>query len=437
VLSLFVANQYLASARGIKQINANSRAPKYDQFSTALTGLMSIRAFDKTEFYKERMFRIIDNGAKSEWALALCAEWLNFRTQMLGVLFTVLLTTAVAFSRFDPSFAGFILSFSLKYTEALGAVLRQIADLRIGFSSVEQVVEYTNLESERQDGIIPPASWPSEGRIEVKNLVVTYHKSLPPVLKDISFSTDKHERIGIVGRTGAGKSTLALAMFQFMEATAGTIVIDGLDTSTIKLPELRRRMILIPQDPILFSGTLRSNLDVLGKLEDAELMKILETVHLISPKTDTLENEKGRSGLPIPSPDKNIFEDLSTQISEGGLNISQGQRQLVCMARAIVERQKIMIMDEATSAVDMPTDRLIQQSIRTNFPNSTLLVIAHRLSTVADFDRILVFQEGRIAEFASPLELYNAKGIFYDMVSKSGESDTIHKIIMDGALKRS
>jgi len=284
----------------------------------------------------------------------------------------------------------------------------------MSFNATERVVEYTELKTEVQGGDKPPAAWPTEGRVEVRDLVAAYAEDLPPVLKGLSFTVEGHQRVGVVGRTGAGKSSLTLALFRFIPIRGGTVYIDGIDTSKIPLHDLRSRLAIIPQDPVLFSGTIRTNLDPFDEHTDAELHDALERVHLISgtgaPSRDpTLVANGTTSGTATPStataiPERNIniFTSLSSKISEGGLNLSQGQRQLLCLARAIVAHPRVMLLDEATSAVDMATDVLIQRSIREEFGDSTLVVIAHRLSTIADFDRILVMSEGRAVEFGSP-----------------------------------
>ena len=306
-------------------------------------------------------------------------------------------------------------------------------------NATERVVEYSRIPVEDQFGAgsqhagddnntMPtvPAAWPTEGRLEVEGLVVRYAPDLPPVLKGLSFTIAKNQRIGVVGRTGAGKSSLTLALFRFLEASAGSIHIDGLDISKIGLHDLRSRLAIIPQDPVLFSGTLRSNLDAFDKHSDIELYDALERVHLI-------RSSATKSGATSPATldtNINIFKSLSSHISEGGLNLSQGQRQLLCLARAIVSRPKIMVLDEATSAVDMATDFLIQRSIRNEFQDSTLLVIAHRLSTIADFDRILVMSDGKAVEFGVPRELLEERGLFWEMVQQSGEKDKLEEIIL-------
>lgn len=305
-------------------------------------------------------------------------------------------------------------------------------------NGTERIVEYSRIPIEDQFGREPqpgaenktmkstvPAAWPTEGRLEIEGLVVGYDPDLPPVLKGLSFNVTKNQRIGVVGRTGAGKSSLTLALFRFLEAREGSIRIDGIDISTIGLHDLRSRLAIIPQDPVLFSGTIRSNLDPFNDQTDADLYDALKRVHLIRRSI----NGSGTFTPILADTNVNIFQSLSSRISEGGLNLSQGQRQLLCLARAIVARPKIMILDEATSAVDMATDFLIQHSIRTEFHDSTLIVIAHRLSTIADFDKILVMSDGKAVEFDSPIKLLDAKGLFWDMVAQTGEKDQLEKII--------
>jgi len=255
-------------------------------------------------------------------------------------------------------------------------------------------------------------------------------------LKGLTFRVDRNERVGVVGRTGAGKSSLTLALFRFLEARSGTIYIDGLDISKINLHDLRSRLAIIPQDPVLFSGTIRSNLDPFEHHTDAELRDCLERVHLLTDSADAsgAVTPRGEANETSPTPtlnikNTNIFNNLDSAISEGGLNLSQGQRQLLCLARAIVSRPRVMVLDEATSAVDMHTDSLIQRSIREEFTDSTLIVIAHRLSTIADFDRILVLSDGHVAEFGTPKELWEQGGIFRGMCEESGEKKKLQDIV--------
>lgn len=351
---------------------------------------------------------------------------------MVGAAFsTTVGIIIVTLPGIDAALAGFALSFSLEYTNAVIWAIRYYTNLELNMNAAERIIEYANLPTEPQDGADPPAAWPSEGRLEVTDLVVGYAPDLPPVLRGLSFRVERNERIGVVGRTGAGKSSLTLALFRFLEAREGSITIDGLQISKIKLHALRSRLAIIPQDPVLFSGTIRSNLDAFDEHTDAELHDALQRVHLISTATSCDEPTSSNAPTtPTQHANTNPFMSLQSSISEGGLNLSQGQRQLLCLARAIVSRPKILVLDEATSAVDMATDALIQRSIREEFGDATLIVIAHRLSTIADFDKILVMGEGRSLEFGPPRELMALDGgVFKEMVRESGEAGKLEALI--------
>ena len=357
----------------------------------------------------------------------------------MGAVFAILVAAVIVFSGIEPSLAGFALGFALQYSTAVTWTARNYANVELSMNAVERVNEYSNIPIEDQSSSVKaPAAWPAEGRLEVSNLVAGYAPELPPVLKGLSFNVEKNQRIGVVGRTGAGKSSLTLALFRFLEAREGSIHIDGIDISKVSLYDLRSRLAIIPQDPVLFSGTVRSNLDPFDNHSNSELFDALSRVHLINSTGATSHDEPNttESTCTTPTPptppysNTNIFQSLTSRISEGGLNLSQGQRQLLCLARAIVSRPKIMVLDEATSAVDMDTDILIQRSIRQEFQNSTLIVIAHRLSTIVDFDRILVMSDGRQVEFDSPGSLMEREeGIFRGMVEQSGERTKLESVI--------
>jgi ABC-type multidrug transport system fused ATPase/permease subunit len=412
-------------------LESNAKSPVFEQFSSALTGVGTIRAFSKTDVYISRMFSKIDTHASSFWHLWAFNRWMGFRMSLIGGFFATFVAIFILLmGSIDASLAGFALSFALEYTSTVIWTVRHYTNLELDMNAAERIIEYSNLPTESQDGIEPPAHWPSEGRLEVNDLVVSYADDLPPVLKGLTFNIERNERIGVVGRTGAGKSSLTLALFRFLEAREGSIHIDGLDISTINLHALRSRLAIIPQDPVLFSGTVRSNLDAFDEHTDAELRDALVRVHLV---TEAEFNAASGSTTPITPTNrrnKNLFTSLSSRITEGGLNLSQGQRQLLCLARAIVSRPKVMVLDEATSAVDMETDALIQKSIREEFGDCTLVVIAHRLSTIVDFDKILVLGEGKVVEFGRPKELWeNAEGAFRSMVDESGERGKLEEII--------
>ncbi|KAH6672198.1 putative ABC bile acid transporter [Halenospora varia] len=438
-VSVYIAQVYLPGAREIKRIQSTAQSPIFDLFSSALNGVGTIRAFDKCEEYSARMNEKMDDLIRPWYYRWAFTRWLTFNMSMVGSLFSTLVAIFIFLKKgMPPALAGFALSFASDFSGSLQWAIRRHASVEQEMNAAERIMEYCSLPAESQDGADPPAHWPSEGRLEFSNLTIGYAPGLPPVLKNLSFSLQPNERIGVVGRTGAGKSSLTLALFRFLEAREGSISIDGLDISKIKLHELRSRLAIIPQDPVLFSGTIRSNLDVSNEHGDAELRDALIRVHLVtaeefeptSPATPTSDAPSST----FSNRNRNPFASLSSPITESGGNLSQGQRQLLCLARAIVARPKILILDEATSAVDMATDSLIQQSIREEFKNSTLIVIAHRLSTIVDFDKILLLGEGEVKEFGTPRELWELGegngGLFWGMVGESGDKDELEKIIL-------
>ncbi|KAH6634154.1 P-loop containing nucleoside triphosphate hydrolase protein [Chaetomium sp. MPI-SDFR-AT-0129] len=427
LICLYYALRYLGAARPVKRLESTTKSPVFEQFGSALTGVTTIRGFDKTQVYIERMYEKIDDYSTTTWHHWMFNRWMGWRMSLVGSFFSSLVSILILLTPgMDAALAGFALSFALEFSSSVMWTIRLYATAELNMNSAERIVEYTELQTESLGGVSPPAAWPTEGRIEVDDLVVGYASDLPPVLKGLTFNVNRNERIGVIGRTGAGKSSLTLALFRFLEARSGSIHIDGIDISKIKLHDLRSRLAIIPQDPVLFSGTVRSNLDPFDHHTDAALRDCLERVHLIS--------DTSGSATPVESAtptNTNIFSDLSSPISEGGLNLSQGQRQLLCLARAIVSHPRVMVLDEATSAVDMHTDALIQRSIREEFTDATLLVIAHRLSTIADFDRVLVLSDGRVAEFGTPKELWEKgeEGIFRGMCEESGEKDKLRGIV--------
>lgn len=468
---------FLTGAREIQRVESVARSPVFELIESSLGGLTTIRAYAKTEEHMQRMYSRIDRQAAALRNLWLLNRWLGYRLQIIGAIFsTATAALAVYLPSISAAMAGFAISFALQYNYALAMALRYYASVELGMNATERVIEYCNIETENQEGLDPPAAWPAEGRIEVCDLKVSYAPDLPAALNGLSFTVERGQRVGVVGRTGAGKSSLALAFFRFLEARDGYIAIDGLDISKIKLQALRSRLANIPQEPVLFSGTIRSNLDPFGEHSDTELYYAMGEVHLIRPSdvqgADSSSNPKSINGtdkdsssstLYNPSNDEgdephsssspspplsaldpqvsNPFVSLSTPVSQGGLSLSQGQRQLLCLARAILSKPKILILDEATSAVDTQTDTIIQRSIRSEFGPSneqhhggsgtTLLVIAHRLSSVADFDRILVMDQGKAVEFGSPRELLGIEGGFFrNLVSQSGEKAAVEEIIL-------
>ncbi|KAI9273715.1 P-loop containing nucleoside triphosphate hydrolase protein [Sporodiniella umbellata] len=402
-----IGSYYLETSRDMKRLNSVSRSPIYVQFNESINGVTTIRAFGSQQrFVNENYAKIDSNNRPFIWMWAT-NRWLHCRVDVLGAFvgFCTGFVLVLARGWVDPGLAGLSLSYSLTFTHHVLWVVRNYAMNEMNMNAIERVHEYLDVEEEPPADVpetAPGANWPENGSVEIKNLVMQYAPENPPVLRDVSFKVNPREKIGIVGRTGSGKSTLALSLFRFMEPTSGSIIIDGVDIHKIGLNVLRSRLTIIPQDPVLFSGTLRSNLDPFNQHDDAELWASLKRAHLI---------EDGENSV-----------DLDSPVAENGSNWSQGQRQLIALARALVKKSALIILDEATSSVDFDTDHKIQKTIRTEFENSALLCIAHRIRTVADYDRILVLDHGEVKEYDTPYALMTKEGgIFNQMCIRSGE----------------
>ncbi|KAF1996082.1 P-loop containing nucleoside triphosphate hydrolase protein [Amniculicola lignicola CBS 123094] len=412
-LATVVGGRYVLVSRALRRLENISKSPVFETFNTTVTGIATIRAYRRTQTYITKMHHQIDAWTMNTFYIALANRWMSFRMALIAALFTLASGIVLVVIPIDTSLVGLALSFILDFTESLRFTIRWFGDLELEMSAMERVLEYTTLPTEPiTQGKPPAAAWPASGAIEFEDLEVSYAPHLPPVLKSISLQIRHGERIGVVGRTGAGKSSLTLALFRFLEPISGRISIDGVDTSSVALADLRSRLAIIPQHPVLFSGTIRSNMDPFNTHSDTELFDVLAKVNLITPL-----NRNGRDT------DNNMFEDLSHSISESGKNLSQGQQQLLSIARALLSRSKIIVLDEATSAVDMATDQLIQDAIRDWFNDSTLIVIAHRLSTVCHFDRIMVLDFGQMVELGTPRELWEKEGVFRSMCEQAGQGE--------------
>ncbi|KAM6095067.1 multidrug resistance-associated protein 1-like isoform 9-T9 [Chlamydotis macqueenii] len=332
-------------------------------------------------------------------------KWLSVRLEFLGnlMVFFAALFVVLSGNTVSSSTVGLSISYALNIIQSLNFWVRKACEIETNAVSIERVCEYAKMDKE-EPWIMskrPPVGWPDRGIIEFVNYKAQYRKDLGLALNDLSFQTQSKEKVGIVGRTGAGKSTLASCLFRVLEGSEGKIIVDGIDISTIGLHDLRGNLNIIPQDPVLFSGTLQSNLDPLGKHSDLELWEVLELCDL----KDFVQS------LP---------KKLLHEISEGGENLSVGQRQLVCLARVLLRKTKILVLDEATASVDMETDNLVQSTIKREFYNCTILTIAHRLHTVMDSERVLVLDAGRILEYDTPRNLLQRKGAFSEMVAEAG-----------------
>ncbi|KAI0342903.1 ABC transporter [Trametopsis cervina] len=433
VVYLWAAIFYRASARELKRLDAILRSSLYSHFSESLSGLATIRAYgEQDRFLKDNQKRV-DTENRAYWLTVTNQRWLGIRLDFLGILLTFVVAILTVGTRFSisPSQTGVTLSYIISVQQAFGWLVRQSAEVENDMNSVERIVHYaTSLEQEPAHLLPekkPKGKWPSEGRVEMNNVVLKYRPELPDVLKGLTMTVNPGEKIGIVGRTGAGKSSIMTALYRLVELTSGSIVIDGVDISTVGLTDLRRGLAIIPQDPVslLFSGTLRTNLDPFGHHDDARLWDALKRSYLVE--------DKHRSSLERGSvdDDSTLNSGANTPISrfsldsiveDEGNNLSVGQRSLVSLARAIVFDAKVLILDEATASVDYETDKKIQDTIATEFNDRTILCIAHRLRTIIGYDKICVMDAGTIAEFDTPANLFasSSDGIFRTMCERSG-----------------
>ncbi|KAM3462428.1 hypothetical protein NHJ6243_004177 [Beauveria neobassiana] len=360
----------------------------------------------------------IDRSNSAFTHLVIGHSWLGIRLGVMGSIFVATVTAATILSKGTASSTGLAITLALQLRQSLNITIGQINVTRTGLNAIDRVLGLASIPSEEedgeQDGAVTPENWPSHGQVKVRKLGVRYSENLPWTLSNISFSVQAGQRLGIVGRTGAGKSSLINSLLRFVDATAGEILIDDQDISQVSRKRVRDAVTVIPQDAFLFSGTLRSNVDVFGKHNDDEVISALRSVHFTS------FERKGDV----------IAADLDRTIHSGGSNVSHGQRQLVCLARVILEdRSRILILDEATSGVDHATETAIQEVIRENFRDMTVLVVAHKLLTVADFDKILVLSQGEVVEHGAPQQLLASKGNFWNMVEQSEDSARIKDVI--------
>jgi ABC-type multidrug transport system fused ATPase/permease subunit len=340
------------------------------------------------------------------------------------------LTVGIRFSIF-PGQTGVTLSYILLVQQSFTWMVRQVAEVENNMNSVERVVHYAKeVEQEAAHEVKDspaPADWPSRGEIVMKNVVMRYRPELPPVLKGLSMSLSPGEKIGVIGRTGAGKSSIMTVIYRMVELASGSISIDGVDISTVGLAQLRKGLSIIPQDAFLFSGTLRTNLDPFGLHDDAKLYDAMKRAYLVDSNSDLPS-----TSAPPPAEGQSAPRfSLDSPIDDEGSNLSIGQRSLVSLARALVNNTKILILDEATASVDYETDSKIQHTIANEFKERTILCIAHRLRTIIGYDRICVMDAGMIAEFDTPVNLFAMPdSIFHGMCERSS-------IILDDILSAS
>uniref|UniRef100_A0A669DKL9 ABC-type glutathione-S-conjugate transporter n=1 Tax=Oreochromis niloticus TaxID=8128 RepID=A0A669DKL9_ORENI len=372
LIYFFVQRFYIATSRQLRRLDSVSRSPIYSHFGETVSGLSVIRAYKHQDRFLKHNEVTIDENLKSIYLRIVSDRWLAIRLEFVGnlVVFFAALFAVISRDSIDSNVVGLSVSYALNVTQTLNWLVMTTSALETNIVAVERVNEYTQLKNEADwvTDTRPPQMWPEAGRVQFENFKVRYRPELDLVLHGITCDIDSTEKIGIVGRTGAGKSSLTNCLFRIIEAAEGCIRIDDVDISTIGLHDLRNRLTIIPQDPVLFSGSLRMNLDPFDKFSDEEIWRVLELSHL----------QSYVSGLQ---------EGLQHKVAEGGENLSVGQRQLLCLARALLRKSRILILDEATAAVDLETDNLIQNTIHKEFSDCTVLTIAHRLHSIMDSSR--------------------------------------------------
>ncbi|CAM4621368.1 unnamed protein product [Leuciscus chuanchicus] len=426
----FIQSFYVATSCQLRRLESVSRSPIYTHLNETVQGASVIRAFNEqsrfimganhkvdlnqTAYFPRfiatsQMGRDEMNGTDvmQERILYYCPLWwLGVNLEFLGngIVLAASILSVMAKGTLSPGMVGLAVSHSLQVTGFLSWIVRSWTDVENNIVSVERVKEYADTPKEAAwsiEGSSLPPTWPQTGTIEFQDYGLQYRKGLELALKGISVHIQEREKIGIVGRTGAGKSSLALGIFRILEAAKGKIYIDGINIAEIGLHDLRSRITIIPQDPVLFSGSLRMNLDPFDAYSDEEVWNALELAHL--------------KHFVSELPDK-----LNHECSEGGENLSLGQRQLVCLARALLRKTKILVLDEATAALDLETDTLIQYTIRSQFEDCAVLTIAHRLNTIMDYTKVIVMDKGHIVEMDSPNNLIAKRGQFYYMCREAG-----------------
>ena len=415
-----VQAHYISASREVKRLDSLAASPIFGGFGEALAGLPTLRAFGVGPRAAAAQRARLDAATRTHWPLMCLNRWLSVRLELLGtaVVFCAAVSAGVLLPT-SAGLAGLAITSALTLTGMLAWMVRQATELEVSMNAVERVAEWSVLPPEAPAVVPgaprPPPGWPSAGAVSVSGLVVRYRPDLDPALRGVSFDVPGGSSLGIAGRTGSGKSTLMLALFRIVEPEAGRVTIDGLDTATLGLADLRGRgLAAVPQDPIIFGGTVRSNLDPFatarGEAEDAELWAALDAAGL-GPAIRALGGDGSASRS----------SGLDARIEEGGSNLSHGQRQLLCMARALRRRPRVLIMDEASSAIDPRADAALQATLRSAFKGVTTLTIAHRLATIADADSVLVLEAGRVAECGPPGVLMETPGsAFRGMVEVAG-----------------
>nr|QWN59135.1 ATP-binding cassette C transporter [Rehmannia glutinosa] len=419
-ICIWYQQYYIPTARELARLAGVQRAPILHHFAESLSGAATIRAFDQQERFTDANLCLIDNHSRPWFHNVSAMEWLSFRLNQLSnfvFAFSLVLLVTLPEGIINPSIAGLAVTYGINLNVLQASVIWNICNAENKMISVERILQYSNLASEAPlviEDSRPPANWPDIGNICFTNLQIRYAEHLPSVLRNITCTFPGRKKVGVVGRTGSGKSTLIQAIFRIVEPREGSIIIDDVDISKIGLHDLRSRLSIIPQDPTMFEGTVRGNLDPLEKYSDIEIWEALDKCQL--------------GDIVRQKPDK-----LESTVVENGENWSVGQRQLFCLGRALLKKSSILVLDEATASVDSATDEVLQKIISQEFKDRTVVTIAHRIHTVIDSDLVLVLSDGRIAEYDTPAKLLERENSFFSKLIKeysmrSQSFNNIHKL---------
>ncbi|KAJ3320136.1 Multidrug resistance-associated protein 1 [Blyttiomyces sp. JEL0837] len=428
VLYVYFQRYYSSSSRELRRLDSITRSPLFAHVSETLAGISTVRAYARQDMFTKRNVELLNNNGRMYYASIMVPLWLSIRLESISAILIFLAALFAIIGRYNtpPGLAGLTISYAITITSVFNWCVRQSAEVEQNMNSVERMLYLSSdidqetqikkliasdpssttnpseQKSKPQQQSEPNPNWPTSGSISFRDVRMRYRPELPLVLQGISFDIDSGEKIGIIGRTGAGTSSIIMALLRLVECEDGAIFIDNVDIATVSLRFLRSKIAVIPQEPVLFSGTVRSNLDPFSQYKDDDLWNAIRDSNL----SDTV----AATGM-----------GLDAVVAENGENFSTGQRQLICLARAMLRAAKLIILDEATASVDLETDEFIQKAIRTKFSQATVVTIAHRLNTVADYTKILVLSQGTVLESGSPKELLgNPEGAFSKMVEETG-----------------
>ncbi|UMM39483.1 hypothetical protein L5515_016525 [Caenorhabditis briggsae] len=408
IIYYFVLKYSIKSTRQLQRIASLTRSPIFSNFSETLQGISTVRAFQWNDEFIRRNDMHLNTHVRCNYYSQMSNRWLAIRLELLGNIVIFAASMLAIFGKESGLTAGMLglsVSYSLNITFMLNMFVRTINDVETNVVSVERIDEYSKTKSEaewRMEGYVLPQSWPIGGAVNIEDYSCRYRDELDLVLKQISLNILPGQKVGVCGRTGAGKSSLALALFRIVEAAEGDISIDQTITSRIGLHDLREKLTIIPQENVLFANTLRFNIDPKSQFNDQQLWAALENSNLKA-HVETLPQK------------------LESPVAEGGENFSVGQRQLLCLTRALLRKSKVLVLDEATAGIDNRTDAMVQATIREKFADSTIITIAHRLHTIMDYDRIIVMEAGRIVEDGIPGELLKNKNSKFYGLAKSAK----------------